>query len=362
MRPGFLLALVLSATGQAPAQEPILLTDLQLIGTHNSYHAGLAPNEAAMLRKISPDTADSLAYKHVPLDVQLNMGVRQFEFDVFADTKGGLFADPAAPRQLAKAGLPGDPPAYKDGVLSKPGFKVIHVQDLDYRSNCQPFRQCLSILREWSKAHPRHLPIFILVENKDGRPRDYMVEPEKLTTATFDALDAEIRSVFRREDLITPDDVRGTSRTLEEAVLRRGWPALDKARGKFVFLLDQERVTPLYTDGHSSLEGRVMFTNATPGTPDAAFVKRNDPRSPEIPELVRKGYLVRTMTDGGHRAVAANDGSRRDAALASGAQLLSTDYPFAYAHASGYSVRFAGGIVRCNPVRARRCDTVPLGE
>ena len=48
---------------------------------------------------------------------------------------------------------------------------------------------------------------------------------------------------------------------------------------------------------------------------------------------------------------------RRDAALASGAQMVSTDYPFdEKAAGSGYSVRFEGSgqqHVRCNPLSAK---------
>jgi len=246
---------------------------------------------------------------------------------------------------------------------------VIHVQDIDYRSHCQPFTQCLSILRDWSRAHPGHLPVFVLVENKDGPSRsERMTQPEPLTAATFDALDREIRSVFQPGGIITPDDVRGTHKTLEAAVLTDGWPALDKASGKVIFLLDQDRVTPLYTAGHPALEGRVMFTNGKPGTPDAAFVKVNDALSkPDlIPSLVKKGYLIRTMTDGGSQHVRSGDTSRRDAAMASGAQLLSTDYPFTHRYpGSGFSVSFDNGrIARCNPVlvQPRSCQPGALSE
>jgi hypothetical protein len=83
----------------------------------------------------------------------------------------------------------------------------------------------------------------------------------------------------------------------------------------------------------------------------------------EIPGLVQKGYLVRTMTDGGAAAVRANDGKRRDAALAGGAQLLSTDYPLGEKAASGYSVGFEKGFVRCNPVvKAAACSEAALAE
>lgn len=359
-----LLLTLLMLPAAAQTRGEIRINQIQIIGTHNSYHAGLAPSEAALLAKQSPAAYESLEYKHVALPTQLDWGVRQFEFDIFSDTKGGLFAKPAFPAMVEKAGLPADPPAYPAALMTKPGFKVIHVQDLDYRSNCQPFKECLSLIRDWSRAHPRHLPIFILLENKSGRPRDYMVEPEPITAEVMDALDQEIRDVFRPGQLITPDDVRGQRKTLEEAVLKAGWPTLEQSRGKVIFLLDQERVTPLYTKGRPSLEGRAIFTNSTPGTPDAAFVKMNDATSPRIAELVAKGYLVRTMTDGGVKAVKAADASRRDSALRRGAHMLSTDYPFDYRAASGYSVKLPGGVTaRCNPVSATpACRDADLAE
>jgi hypothetical protein len=91
--------------------------------------------------------------------------------------------------------------------MKKPGFKVMHVQDFDYRSNCQPFVACLQIVRAWSKAHPQHLPIYILVETKqsDLPPQFHAIAAEKFTSPTFDALDAEIRSVLKANELITPD-------------------------------------------------------------------------------------------------------------------------------------------------------------
>ncbi len=354
MRPFLFSLCLLGLSTNAAAQANIRLNEIQIVGSHNSYHAGLGANTMAYLRKSNPKAADALDYRHPALTVQLDAGVRQLEIDIFGDAKGGLFANPAMQQILPKAGLPPDPPFDPEGIMKKPGFKVIHAQDLDYRSNCQPFIACLAEIRTWSKAHPRHLPIFLLIENKDGNPRpEYMIDPEKLTVDTFNALDAEIRSVFGPSEMITPDDVRGNHKTLEEAILTSGWPALDKARGKVIFLLDQRRVGPLYTQGHPALAGRVLFTNAEPGSPDAAFVEVNDPvtNPSRIPDLVRKGYLVRTMTDPGPAGVRLGETRRRDIAIASGAQMLSTDYPYDEKSAvSGYSVRFDKGNVRCNPV------------
>ena len=145
--------------------------------------------------------------------------------------------------------------------------------------------------------------------------------------------------------MIVPDDVPGAHKTLEEAVLTSGWPAVDNAHGKVVFLLDRRRVGPIYTKGHPSLEGRVLFTNAQPGTPDGAFTEANDSVSDPalVPGLIRKGYLVRTMTDPGPVGVRAGDTKRRDASIASGAQILSTDYPIHEASASEYFVDAPAG-------------------
>jgi hypothetical protein len=342
------------------------MNQVQIIGSHNSYHSGIGPHEMEYLRKTNPRAADSLDYKHPALTVQLDAGVRQLEIDVYGDAKGGLFAHPAAPAMMAKAGFPADTEFDPQGIMLKPGFKVLHVQDFDFRSNCEPFIACLNIVRDWSQHHPGHLPIYMLIENKDGAPRgDGMTAPEPLTAQTFDALDAEIRSVFKPSEMITPDDVRGSHKTLEEAILTTGWPTLESARGKVVFLLDQRRVGVLYTQGHPSLEGRVLFTNAQPGTPDAAFIEVNnsaaDPKV--VPNLVRKGYLVRTMTDPQPVAIRANDHQRSDAAMASGAQILSTDYPLDEPAVSGFAVRFEHGNIRCNPViKPAGCTEAAMAE
>jgi hypothetical protein len=111
----------------------------------------------------------------------------------------------------------------------------------------------------------------------------------------------------------------------------------------------------VYLEGHPSLRGRVLFTNAQPGQPDAAFIEKNDGPAGEIAELVRMGYLVRTRTDADTKEARTNDMARRDAMVASGAQILSTDYPAAEpAMWDGhYFVALPGAkVARCDPVNA----------
>ncbi|MCU1247115.1 MAG: hypothetical protein JWQ49_144 [Edaphobacter sp.] len=342
---------------QAAADGILKLNQIQVIGTHNSYHAGIAPNESKIWQAKHADAYKGLDYQHQPLPQQFDSGVRQIELDIYADTKGGLYAHPSGPTMVAAAKLSPDPDFDPNGVMSKPGFKVMHVQDVDYRSTCQPFTACLEQIRQWSRAHPDHVPIFILVETKQGKPRGelHLTEPEPFTSSTFDALDAEIRSVFPANEMITPDDVRGHYDTLNEAVLAGNWPSLASARGKVVFLMDQYAVGPVYLAGHPSLRGRVIFTNSTPGEPDAAFIERNEGPASEIAALVQKGYLIRARTDSDTKEARTNDTSVRDAMIASGAQLLSTDYPVnePARWPGNFVVTLPGKVVaRCNPINA----------
>jgi hypothetical protein len=360
--------LCVAAQQNTAAQQDHLvhINQIQVIGTHNSYHTGIAPSERKLIEQQNPKAMRALDYAHAPLGDQLSGGVRQLEIDVYADSKGGRYSHPTIVDKVAVAGLPADPDFDPNHEMDKPGFKVMHVLNVDQRSSCHTFISCLTIIRGWSKQHPQHVPIFILVETKQGRPGTPPKAdgPEPFTAATFDALDAEIRSVFSAKEMITPDQVRGSYDTLFEAIQASGngtagkkaggWPTLAKARGKVIFLMDQRPVEGIYTEGHPSLRGRVIFTNATPGAPDAAFTEENSGTKEEIDALAKQGYLIRTRTDDGTEEARSNDHTRANMALSSGAQMLSTDYPRSEpAKWTGFFVGLPHGLAaRCNPVTA----------
>ena len=358
-----LFTLAAAASAVAASDGDVHINQIQVIGSHNSYHAGLTPGVAKLIKAQNPKAFDELDYSHAALTVQLDHGIRQVELDIYADAKGGRYAHPFGANFSPGGQAAFDP----DGVMKKPGFKVMHLQDLDYISNCQPFIACLSELRAWSRAHPDHTPLFVLVETKTQAPIPGvpMVTPEPFTAAVLDALDAEIRSVFPERERITPDQVRGSHKTLPEAVAAGGWPTVKQARGKVVFLLDQTNVTEAYVGGHPALAGRVLFTNGKPGDPDAAFVEENDGPPDLITKLVRQGYLVRTRSDADTHEGRSGDVAHRDAALTDGAQIISTDYPwFEPARWTGYSVSLPNkAAVRCNPVTAPKdCRPDGLGN
>ena len=276
------------------------LNQIQVLGTHNSYH--VAPPAGANL---TPERDITQA----PLTVQLEQqSVRQIELDVHS-TGGGPLA-------------------------------VFHLRG-DEGTTCATFVACLRDVRGWSDSHHGHVPLFILVEPKH--------EIGALVDAV--AVDTEIRSVFSADKLLTPDDVRGNWPTLRQAVQEGGWPLLGAVRNKVVFVYNDEIFTrSTYTSGETSLQGRAMFVYASPPSPIAAVASVPDARLEglRIASLVRAGLIVRTRADDSGVEARANDFSRAEAALASGAHLVSTDFPAPAP--SGYVVPAPGTPARCNPL------------
>jgi hypothetical protein len=337
----------------SPQEDTVRMNQLQYLGTHNSYHRRVRPDIFELLLVYIPDLAPTLEYAHLPLTEQFStQGIRQIELDVFHDPEGGLYAAHQALTLFEENPASGIP------ALSEPGMKVLHVQEVDYETTCNLFTACLQEIKQWSDTNPNHLPIMVLVEAKDEQIPDPLnlnfAIPLSFDSVALDTIDAEIRSIFPNEQLILPETVRGDAVTLEHAVLTTGWPLLSDARGKILFALDNGgEILELYIAGHPSLEGRVLFTNSPPGTPEAAFMKINNPLGEpgEINDLVGKNYLLRTRSDGDTVQARSGDTTQREAALASGAQYISTDYPAADPAFSTYHVTIPGDyIARCNPV------------
>lgn len=338
-----------------PQDSVLRLNQIQVLGSHNSYHSGPIMAGDALEPILSINALAQFAnllglfnYRHPTLATQLDLGVRQFEFDVWADPSGGAYSNVAvSASSTVSRGIP---------ALDNPGLKVMHVAGLDPYSSCISFKSCLQEIKSWSDAHPGHAPLMIMVEIKDEDT--FLTAPglQVWAASDYDTLDAEILSVFPAEKIITPDNVQGSHVSLNEAVLAGEWPTLAQSRGKVMFtncacLSDRHRTDYLRADG--SLSGRVMFTNSkgmADGSPANAFYVVDDPvnEAATISALLAQGYLVRTQID----VYGVQDEARRDAGFASGAQFVGTDYEQANAlnKAPTYQVGAPGEPARCNPV------------
>ncbi|MFI6645322.1 Ca2+-dependent phosphoinositide-specific phospholipase C [Streptomyces sp. NPDC050504] len=337
-----------------PLDNALRMNQIQDMGTHNSYKPGpvpqgLPPSLGAQLPFPLETLRQSLDHRHATLTKQIGqLGVRHVELDVHADPHGGRYVGTP---MLAEVG---GPTRMKDPDWRKPGLKAFHIGQIDQRTTCVLFTKCLGELAKWSRKNPGHLPFMVLVEIKDTPPA------KQWGPADYNTLDHEIRSVLGADKLITPDDVQGRYPTLESAVRANKWPKLADSRGKFMFVScnclanDRHRIDYLRPDG--SLHGRVMFPTSKPGNPDAAVVLMEEPEKDlaRIKELVASGYMVRTRSDANTVEARTGSTARRDAAFASGAQFVSTDYPRADPLINpSFAVQVPDGTpARCNPVNA----------
>ncbi|HEV3024166.1 MAG TPA: Ca2+-dependent phosphoinositide-specific phospholipase C [Pirellulales bacterium] len=306
-----LLAAAWLTAAEPAALEDLRINQLQFIGTHNSYHVRAATASKEGVREWK--------YSHAPLEVQLDRGVRSLELDLH----------------------------YRNG-----DFEVFHVPLLDEGTTCRRLTDALATVRRWSDAHPRHVPISILFELKKEGPRlDARIR--EVDAAGLEKLDGLLRAAFPPERRIAPDDVRSGAAMLRQAVESGGWPTLAASRGKVLFILhDDEKQRDLYTRDHPSLAGRVMFVRSDDQRDDGATLVLDDPRSPDIKRLVEAGYFIRTRADAGLRAETRGGRLRRDLALDSGAQIVSTDFPTGEAQQeTGYTVALPEAApARVNPV------------
>ena len=282
----------------------LLINQIQVIGTHNSYHIEPDPLPVAQY-----------AYTHLPLDEQLqDHAVRQVELDIHLDKSGE--------------------------------FQVYHVFYFDQQTTCATLPECLSVIRQWSDAHPDHELLYILIEPKDSleviKTHDYWVELEEVVYA-----------LWPKELLVRPDDVRGAFDSLREALESTGWPTVEDTQGKTMFImLNDSAQTELYLDGHPTLEDRLFFIRGGATQPYGAIIEHGNPIGSfySIQEMVKAGYLVRTSTPN----VDHDDEEKAEAcqkALDSGAHIISTDYP--YEVEGEYWFQLPGGAtVRCNPLTA----------
>jgi hypothetical protein len=353
-------SLLIAGAERDPVPEDMLrLDEVQIIGTHNSYHQR---PDAILLEYLRTSgfseggywtgarLARAIDYGREPLDQQLDRGIRALELDVHDDPEGTLFQHPPLLDTLARNGKSPDRPWDPLSKMRTPGFKVLHKQTYDPRSNCPLLADCLAQVADWSKSHAGHLPIILMIEVKEGAPARKL-GCVGLCADGWRRLKRQLADAFGTR-LLRPGDVGVT------------WPTLGALRGKvMVMLLDEEDHAQSYRAETDRDGNDLIFTAARPAKhaplragPHDRIAILPDPRDPRISEARRAGLLVYTRADADTEEARRNDSSRREAAFDSGAAFVSTDFPSPDPRFSNYSVRFGAGFVRCNPVTARgRC-------
>ncbi len=297
-----------------PHDADIRLDALQVRGTHNSYHV-------QPLVIFDP----SHGYTQAPLPVQLgDQGVRAFEIDIHR---------------------------HEDG------FRVYHLLAVDAISTCYSLVDCLTAIRDWSDAHRDHAPIQVWIEVKD--------DVGGFPVGDLGPVDTLIRGVFGDDRLFTPDDLQASYSSPREALDSAGWPSLAALRGKVIFmLLESGPLRDNYTNGGTSLAGRVMFVTADANqfaAPWAAVAKINDPADPDVTAAHAARVLVASNTCGAGTPTTECEVSRA-AGLANGVQMLMDDFPAAVSSRPDWLEIPGGTPARCNPVTATGACTAEAIE
>jgi hypothetical protein len=313
-----LSSIALLAPLGAHAADAPRLNAMHVLGSHNSYRPDLDPAALAHQRQVMGDHSTGVEYGHPPIKAQLDLGLRQLEFDPYADSAGGLYAAPYA----------GDPA--KLAIMNRPGAKVLHAPVVDARTHCLTLADCFGQVATWSRAHPDHDLIVIFVNTKEEPFNTPAIpNPPLYTEADLAGIDADAVKAFSRGGILAPDDLRGDAATLRQAATGGRWPTQAASRGKVLLVLDSNpRISQAYRQGHPSLKGRILFGLYDAAEPEAAVFNIQDPKAEEarIKDLVAQGFLVRTRSDADTREARQHDLSRLQAALRSGAQIISSDY------------------------------------
>ena len=261
--------------------DQLRLNHVQAEGSHNSTH-------------VQPDDPidDTHLYTHAPLGEQLALqGVRQVELDLHRTEDGQ--------------------------------WQVFHLPVIDAETTCLALTECLWELKDWSNQAEWGLPVIVWMEPKDDV--DGMVEG--LTSITeFESLEQDVLSVWPRERILTPDDVRGEHADLPTAIAADGWPTLGEVRGKVVFaLLDAGSHRDRYLEGSDVLSDRLLFVDtSTVEDPWAAMFK--DGGADDVAAWVDAGFIV-TVNAGSAAETAQVNEARFLEALDAGAHFVATDFP-----------------------------------
>lgn len=330
-----LLSIVFITLNVFAQVDSLPLNQLRVLASHNSYKKKPDPKVGHFLSKFKKRLGEEndpirIEYGHEPLMVQLDsFNVRGFELDVYADPDGKKYY-----KRRVNGLIRGIHKRSEIDDLKEPGFKLLHIADIDYETHYYTFRQALDELVQWSNEHPGHLPLYINVEAKGRAMGDEssalrfigFQKAIKFDSCIYSMLNDEIIGAIPSDKLLTPYDFMEGNRTVRERISQIGWPSVDAMRGKMFFILEGSQ-SDWYADQLEEGADYPMFVYGDPGDSMTLFVKRNEPRGneDEIRELA-ENYIVRTRSDAETIEARNNDDSRKKAAIKSGAQIISTDY------------------------------------
>ncbi len=322
---GFVQNLCLAQT----FDDSITMNQIKVLASHNSYKIKPAKSTYSFLDKFSRFLGEEnqpfqLNYGHVSIWEQLDsFDIRGLELDVYNDPKGGRYYKHPLNVFIKNKKVKQS----SDSLLRSPGFKLLHIPDIDYETHYQTLEAALVTLNQWSYTHPTHAPIFVNIELKgsalaDEAPILRLFGCKKAIPFDRNSLQ-KLDSLFgsKLTTLYRPSDFRMDYVNAQERILKKGWPQLSSLRGK-VFVMVQGDGVSMYPSKAAN-----AFTYTEPTDMDGVFILFDNPiGNEETIAMLTRRFMVRTRTDAETIESRKNDYHRLFSALKSGAQILSTDY------------------------------------
>lgn len=281
-------------------EDGVKLNELAVIGTHNSYQL-LTNTPKRLLKKIIKvvsfglDT-DKTEFEMDTITVQLEHGVRKFELDLQT--------------------------VDKDGDVS---FIVTHDPITDNVTSCYNLEKTLEEVSLWSDNNPGHLPVYLLIEPKANLTTIKNMKNFNLTYAL--ELDKLVKEALG-DRLLTPAEAMGDFASFIDMRTADSWPTLKECAGKIIVLLHPNAISQEYINTDPSIKTQSMFPVLGMERADesyASFILNNDAGSAAYHSSTvnEKNLIVRTRAD----EYPHFSDERYAQANASGAQIVTTDYP-----------------------------------
>lgn len=296
----------------------IKFNELSFLGTHNSYQKVIIEETKKLYESLSALTfglysAENLDFESETLTDQLNCGIRSFEIDIETFDR--------------------------DGEIS---FTCMHNPYFEMATSCYDFSLAMKEISMWSDNNPGHLPITLLVE-----PKSIFIPLEDMEFFNIEyaeALDDTLRETLG-DKLFTPADMQRDYASFGEMRAADGWCEVKDMLGKVVVLLHDCSATEKYIAIDPTVKTQAMFPVLREGDVDrdcASVILCNKPEKLlKIKEDIinNRKIMVRTRADQFNRI---SEDARKNA-FASGANIISTDYPVRTDTGYGdYVVTFGG--------------------
>lgn len=286
---------------QAALDGGMRFNELRYLATHNSYKQAIS-KETEVFYGYALFGACSGLYDYVfdTVTEQLNNGIRSIEIDL-----------------------------YKHKTSDGFDIKILHNCLTEAATSVADFELGLKELKMWSDYNEGHLPVIVLVEPKTSGIGDFGAMDGEAFEYAFSLMETILG-----DKLYTPADAIGSYATFAEMRAANDYPAVRDLTGKFIFLLHETSKKENFTSLDETLLTQKMFYTASASAlrngnsgvyaDNVLFTLANEPSDEEnLQFAVENNYMVRTRADKYHDKSA----KRLAEAVASGANIMSTDYP-----------------------------------